>query len=203
MCADTERAKELVSQLASGSAAERRHAALRLAKFPHKRAVVALQDALKDPDEGVRARAAYSLGRLRRRESATGLCERLVDEGESEEVRTQSARALALIGGTAAVSALIGVLHDSSASVRGMASYALGEVRARQASASLASLLADPDWEVRWQAALALFKLDEPSVVAALQQFMLDRKTPADLRREIPKMIQALQREPPIGDPTT
>ncbi len=99
--------------------------------------VLALEDArtdgqgeldrlLRDPDRGIRRRAALAAGRIASREAIPALVE-MMNDGEPE-VRQMAAFSLGLIGDTAAVERLVGGLKDSEGIVRARSAEALGRI---------------------------------------------------------------------------
>ncbi|HEX5270803.1 MAG TPA: HEAT repeat domain-containing protein [Gemmataceae bacterium] len=128
-------------------------------------AVPVLTGALKDPDAGVRAAAAESLGRLSdyAREALPALVEAFKDKKADRFVRGYAAFAIGRIGGgdaRDAVPALAEALTDKETpeAVRRSAATALGALKADGAAgaAALGQALKDPSVEVRRAAATSL-----------------------------------------------
>jgi HEAT repeat protein/cyclophilin family peptidyl-prolyl cis-trans isomerase len=96
---------------------------------------------LRDPDRGVRRRAALAAGRL----ADPGLVPALVSllNDQEVEVRRVAAFALGLAGDRAAVDRLTAALADSDAEVRGRAAEALGRIGDARAAAAVARLVVD------------------------------------------------------------
>jgi len=85
-----------------------------------------LDSYLRDPDRGIRRRAALAAGRIGEPAALPGLID-LMNDGEPE-VRQMSAFAMGLIGDKLALERLILCLKDSNAVVRGRAAEALGRI---------------------------------------------------------------------------
>jgi len=144
---DSSHLPALAEALASGGPDSRWWAACALARLPDPRAVSALLAASADPDPNVRAAVLQGLGEQRAPQAITPLLFALGDpspylarlaadalihigqpavpaliralENDAESrVRLSAARALALIGDTAAIPALFRALEDESAMVQ-------------------------------------------------------------------------------------
>jgi cyclophilin family peptidyl-prolyl cis-trans isomerase len=99
----------------------------------------ALEALLRDPDRGVRRRAALAAGRIGERSALPALLELLGDR--EVELRRMAAFALGLLADRGATDRLLAALADPDAGVRGRAAEALGRVgdpRAAEAVARLA-----------------------------------------------------------------
>jgi len=96
---------------------------------------------LRDPDRGVRRRAALAAGRLAEPMLVPALVGLLNDQ--EVEVRRVAAFALGLARDRAAVDRLTAALADSDSGVRGRAAEALGRIGDVRASAAIARLVVD------------------------------------------------------------
>jgi HEAT repeat protein len=143
------------------------------------KAVLALVEALKDKDKGVRKAAAFALGLIGQeaKPAVSALIEALKDENDS--VRSYAAEALGRIGSEAktAVLALVEALKDENKNVRVRSVEALGIIGAdsKVAVAALTETLSDEDIWVRLRAAVALVKIGQdakpalPALIEALK----------------------------------
>jgi HEAT repeat protein/cyclophilin family peptidyl-prolyl cis-trans isomerase len=102
----------------------------------------ALERLLRDPDRGVRRRAALAAGRIADPVVVPALVGLMNDP--EVEVRRMAAFALGLAGDTSAVDRLLAALADSDAGVRGRAAEALGRVGDARAAGAVARFLVDP-----------------------------------------------------------
>jgi HEAT repeat protein/cyclophilin family peptidyl-prolyl cis-trans isomerase len=100
-----------------------------------------LERLLRDPDRGVRRRAALAAGRVADPALVPALVDLLNDQ--EVEVRRMAAFALGLAGDRAAVDRLLLALADSDAGVRGRAAEALGRIGDPRAASSIARLVVD------------------------------------------------------------
>jgi HEAT repeat protein len=96
---------------------------------------------LRDPDRGVRRRAALAAGRVADPALVPALLDLLGDQ--EVEVRRMAAFALGLAGDRAAVDRLLAALADSDAGVRGRAAEALGRIGDPRGAAAIARLVVD------------------------------------------------------------
>jgi cyclophilin family peptidyl-prolyl cis-trans isomerase/HEAT repeat protein len=96
---------------------------------------------LRDPDRGVRRRAALAAGRLGDAAVVPTLIE-LMNDGEAE-VRQMSAFALGLIGDKQGAERLLASLQDSNATVRGRAAEALGRLGDPRAGPAIARMVVE------------------------------------------------------------
>ncbi|HMN39596.1 MAG TPA: HEAT repeat domain-containing protein [Phycisphaerales bacterium] len=126
-----ERAITLLSNTAqAGSPEERANALEGLVQVPTRLAGVA-EIALKDPNPGVRAVAAMSIGKAK----LTALAPRLrpLAQDENPFVRAGALFALKQCGAPVDITPLAGMLFDTSAGVRAHAAYILGELGEKSA----------------------------------------------------------------------
>jgi cyclophilin family peptidyl-prolyl cis-trans isomerase/HEAT repeat protein len=100
-----------------------------------------LERLLRDPDRGVRRRAALAAGRVADPALVPGLVGLLNDP--EVEVRRVAAFALGLAGDRAAADRLLLALADSDSGVRGRAAEALGKIGQARAAAAIARLVVD------------------------------------------------------------
>jgi HEAT repeat protein len=100
-----------------------------------------LAQLLRDPDRGLRRRAALAAGRVADPALVPGLVA-LMDDAEVE-VRRMAAFALGLAGDRAAVDRLLAALADPDAVVRGRAAEALGRIGEVRATPPIARLVVD------------------------------------------------------------
>jgi HEAT repeat protein len=129
-------------------------------------AVLPLLAALGDHHPGVRAGAAYALGKIGDRRAVEPLLGLLKDD--NEHVRGVAVPALRRLNDPRAAGPLIAALNDPHASVRLQASSALAELKDAQAVPALIGALNDTDPAVRRQTANTLGQLDDPQAVPAL-----------------------------------
>jgi cyclophilin family peptidyl-prolyl cis-trans isomerase/HEAT repeat protein len=100
-----------------------------------------LERLLRDPDRGVRRRAALAAGRVADPALVPALVDLLNDQ--EVEVRRVAAFALGLAGERAAVDRLLKALADSDAQVRGRAAEALGRIGDPRSAAAIVRLVVD------------------------------------------------------------
>ncbi len=100
-----------------------------------------LEALLRDPDRGVRRRAALAAGRIGERSLVPALLEQLGDP--EVEVRRMAAFALGLVADRAATDRLLAALADPDAGVRGRAVEALGRIGDARTAAAVARLAVD------------------------------------------------------------
>jgi cyclophilin family peptidyl-prolyl cis-trans isomerase/HEAT repeat protein len=100
-----------------------------------------LEALLRDPDRGVRRRAALAAGRLADPALTPALVSLLNDP--EAELRRTAAFALGLLGDRAASDRLLASLGDSDALVRGRAAEALGRIGETRAGPAIAKLIVD------------------------------------------------------------
>jgi cyclophilin family peptidyl-prolyl cis-trans isomerase len=100
-----------------------------------------IEGLLRDPDRGVRRRAALAAGRLAVPALVPALQGLLNDQ--EVEVRRMAAFALGLAGDRAAVDRLTAALADTDAEVRGRAAEALGRIGDARAAGAIARLVVD------------------------------------------------------------
>jgi len=100
-----------------------------------------LERLLRDPDRGVRRRAALAAGRVADPALVPALVDLLNDQ--EVEVRRVAAFALGLAGERTAVDRLLKALADSDAEVRGRAAEALGRIGDPRSAAAIARLVVD------------------------------------------------------------
>jgi cyclophilin family peptidyl-prolyl cis-trans isomerase/HEAT repeat protein len=148
---------------------------------------------LRDPDRGIRRRAALAAGRIAAPELVPALVDLMNDQ--EVEVRRMAAFALGLAGSRAAVERLVKALADSDAEVRGRAAEALGRIGDARAALPIAQLVVsalpetigrmtvrgdDPaDPAAQWgEQRLALFALARLKDAAAARLALLDGSQP-------------------------
>jgi cyclophilin family peptidyl-prolyl cis-trans isomerase len=153
----------------------------------------ALARLLRDPDRGVRRRAALAAGRIGAEELVPPLVELMNDQ--QVEVRRMAAFALGLAGSRSAVDRLLASLQDADAQVRARAAEALGKIGDPRAAQPIASLVVaslpktigrmtvrgdDPaDVGAQWgEQRLALFALARLKDVSAARRALLDGGRP-------------------------
>jgi len=100
-----------------------------------------LARSLRDPDRGVRRRAALAAGRVAAPELVPPLVELMNDQ--EVEVRRMAAFALGLAGSPLAVERLLASLKDTDGAVRGRAAEALGRIGDARAALPIARLVVD------------------------------------------------------------
>jgi len=192
--AETE-TQDLARALRSRNADTRYEAAVALGKRGEAEAVAPLQEALSDPEPGVRWVAMEALGAIGHPALHTlisllssqdvdtrwGAAIALGDIGDTEAVgplaaalededryvRTRAALALAAIGDPA-MDALRTVVDAGSVEARWAAALALGKIGSEAGVSMLAPLLSDPDTGVRWKAVEALGAIGGEGVVPHL-----------------------------------
>jgi cyclophilin family peptidyl-prolyl cis-trans isomerase/HEAT repeat protein len=101
----------------------------------------ALEAFLRDPDRGVRRRAALAAGRVGDPSLVPALVD-LMNDGEVE-IRRVAAFALGLAGDRRAVERLLAALGDSDTVVRGRAAEALGRIGDARAATAIAALVVE------------------------------------------------------------
>jgi cyclophilin family peptidyl-prolyl cis-trans isomerase/HEAT repeat protein len=156
MRAPTSRARALAAMLAAGLAvapiafAAKKPAAPPSARIEKLARLLELEDQratggdevarrLRDPDRGVRRRAALAAGRIAAPELVPPLVELMNDQ--EVEVRRMAAFALGLAGSRLAVDRLLASLQDADGQVRGRAAEALGRIGDARAALPIARLL--------------------------------------------------------------
>jgi cyclophilin family peptidyl-prolyl cis-trans isomerase/HEAT repeat protein len=100
-----------------------------------------LERLLRDPDRGVRRRAALAAGRLADPALVPSLQDLLNDQ--EVEVRRMAAFALGLVGDRGGVDRLTAALADADAEVRGRSAEALGRIGDARAAPAIARLAVD------------------------------------------------------------
>ena len=148
-----------------------------------------LERLLKDPDRGVRRRAALAAGRIALPELLAPLVELMNDQ--EVEVRRMAAFALGLAANPTAVDRLLASLQDVDEQVRGRAAEALGKIGDPRAAGAIARLVVDAlpktidrmtvrgddpgDVAAQWgEQRLALFALARLKDVGAARLALLD-----------------------------
>jgi HEAT repeat protein len=139
----------------------RRYAVFMLGSEQDPENIGTLIAALGDPDKGVRAQAAVSLGETGIPAEETLI--RLMDNHDWK-IRYRAAEALGMIPGERAVPALVDALEDEKDHVRYMAAKSLGIRRDGRALAPLTACLKDENEYVRNAAAKALGMITAPPV---------------------------------------
>lgn len=136
-------------------------------------AVEFLIPALEDEFGGIRAGAAYALGRIGDTRAVEPLIQLLNDENDG--VRSIAATALGRLEDARAVPPLIQALKDKERGVRLSAAGALGTIRDVKAIPSLNRALEDEDEDVRRIAAQALQNIEEdirPGILQTIITFI-------------------------------
>jgi len=100
-----------------------------------------LERYLRDPDRGLRRRAALAAARIGDASAVPSLIE-LMNDGEPE-VRQMAAFALGLVGDRLAVERLLASLQDTDATVRGRAAEALGRLGDPRAGPAIARMIVE------------------------------------------------------------
>jgi HEAT repeat protein len=181
----------LVQELKSKEAARRQIVAERIGQIgpPAKAALPALLDALKDPDDFVRLRAADAVMRIEPHRDALETMRGALKHRD-QLVRAMAAESLGLLAGQSgpAVNELCNVLlTDPEPWVRGYAANALGRIRLepRHALPALAKVLGDADASVRFWAAGSLFRFgrDTRIVLPALSEAL--KSTDESVRQSV------------------
>lgn len=121
-----------------------------------ERVTEVLVSALSDPDKGVRARAARSLGDEVYPSAVAAIAAAVRDHDTN--VSWRAVGALQRIG-TPAVAALVGLLDCQDSQVRYRAVKTLGHIGDPRSARSLERMLDDPSEKVRWRAGFALRQL--------------------------------------------
>lgn len=136
----------------------------------------ALIKELKDADTQTRIEAIRELGELGDRRALPALIE-LLQEGESDEVRSNAAWALGQLGDGQAIDELLQALQNPSSQLRTSAILALAKLHALQALDEIIQLLiTDESTSVRSTAALALGELRDEQAVDGLMEALQDRR---------------------------
>ncbi len=132
----------------------------------------ALQAALTDRDERVRAQAASSLSKVGDGGAIVGLLTQLRDDTD-KEVRQAAAEALGKIaprGDAAVINGLVAALRDSNEYVRHAAAQSLMHVGDARAENALINALSDENEFVRTAAAAALGRVGGPASIKHLRR---------------------------------
>ncbi|MFI5347091.1 MAG: peptidylprolyl isomerase [Elusimicrobiota bacterium] len=161
-------------------------------------------EALRDPESGTRAEAAFALGQLglveipegsteppvaaMTRSAAADALASAVSDPDSA-VRRAAVEALGKVGGADAESFLLAAATDADAGVRGAAALALFRMRflkrvpqySTAAVNRLTMLGADPQADVRWRAAYAFTRFPDARAAAALTALQGDADARARL----------------------
>lgn len=161
----------LIESLADSDGSTRWMAVDVLSQIAHITAIPHLVQALKDPVDYVRLRAAVALHKMRNT-AIPYLIQGLRDSNDC--VRRQSAWMLGEIGSVAATPRLIEAVGDSDASVRREATTALGKLGDATALPLFIESLRDSDGAVRREAAKALGRLGDPTSVPYLIEALSD-----------------------------
>jgi HEAT repeat protein len=158
----------LVGRLTAGSATEREATLVSLGLLHAVGQLQPIARALRDETAGVRANAAWALGRLNSREAIAALVGVLGDRDET--VRGAAVVSLGHLHAQDSIETLVRILRtDPSAEVRRVAAWALGELHDRSAAVALSQALAsDKSDEVREMAAWALAESNARDAVDAL-----------------------------------
>ena len=189
----------LLIALSDDAARVRMAAAEALGKSGERRAIPALEAALRDNDYLVRLSAISALGRLYplailkalggedaqgRREAAQALGQerdpRFVEPliallaDESPMVTIAAVSSLGQLGDKRATAALVDILHDGSPQERMAVARALGQLEDERAAPPLMKCLSDPHPKVRRRAALVLGKLGSNQAVEPLIELLTD-----------------------------
>lgn len=156
--------------LASDSARVRASAAALAARaLEPDAAIPVVLPLLSDPEAGVRATAASSLGDLQAGVAVEELS-RLVASDKSSVVRIKAAQALRKIGDPAGAPALASALDAVEVSLRREAAQGLETLAAPETVDALIEALDDEDVRVRAWAARALASIGDPRVRPALER---------------------------------
>ncbi len=151
--------------------------ALSLGETGESADVLALADALKDPEPWVRKNAAIALGRLGDPEGVDALVLALVDAMGT--VRERAAESLGQIGALVAADPLVNTFNDDNDDqVREAAARALGMLGESRAVDPLVGGLADANPQVREHAARALGQIGDPRAQHVLRTLMLEDSDP-------------------------
>ncbi len=165
---------DLEAVLADESPKLRSSAAALLGDLDDPRAVPLLAAAAKDANAGVRASAAISLGRLARREGESVLI--TLTHDDSPVVRLKAVRALAKVGGEAAVPALLEVLEtEVDADLRVAVVQVLSEIASPASFDAFVALLNDDAVLVRAWAARGLSVLGDFRALPALEALLASK----------------------------
>ncbi|MEA3429767.1 MAG: HEAT repeat domain-containing protein, partial [Nanoarchaeota archaeon] len=139
------------------------------------KAVIALIQALKEEDSGVRRNAAEALGEIKDPTAVPALIQALKDENSA--VRRNAAEALGEIKDSTAVPALIQALKDEDWIVEICVAKALEEIKDPTAVPVLIQLLKDDESHVRSYAAETLGEIKDSTAVPALIQALKDEES--------------------------
>jgi len=162
--------EDLIIALQSRNAETRYEAAVALGKQGDPEGIEPLEEALFDPEPGVRWVAMEALGAI-----GEPALETLISLLSSAEVDIRWGAAIALgdIGNPGAVGPLAAALEDEDRYVRTRAALALAAI-GEPAIAALETAADTGSPEARWAAALALGKMDGGAGVPALSRLLAD-----------------------------
>jgi HEAT repeat protein len=186
-------APTLLPRLRSRSPERRYDAAVALGRTGDPAAVPALEEALSDPDPGVRWMVLEALGAIG--SPALPVLTRLL-ESDDIDLRWGAAVALGDIGDPAAVGPLALTLEDKDRYVRTRAALALAAFGAA-ALPSLVAAAGHRDAGVRWAAALALGKTRSPDGIPTLSTLVADADP--DVRWKAAEALGAVGGETAVG----
>jgi HEAT repeat protein len=166
-----------------------------------KGAPPALQ-ALKDKDPGLRATAAWALGRMGGKQAVAALAAALQDE--VADVRLDAVIGLGRIG-QPALQELIGAMTNRDASVRQRAAAGLERLRNPASVPALIAGMKDTDREVRWWCMHALEEWGDEQTVEVLAAMLGDEDGEFQFRAEkglvrigspaVPALMSALKQD--------
>jgi HEAT repeat protein len=120
-------------------------------------------DGLSSTDQTIRANAALVLGKLREKSALTALYWAMSDKDSDQNVRTQVAYSIALIGDEKIYQTLWTLLINSFANYRIMGIEAMGALNDAQARSAVLTMLRDDILDVRLAAADQLGAMGDPS----------------------------------------
>ena len=199
--------KDQFLMLQSTSVAKRRMAAMQLGRMRNPASVQELMKVLeKDPDFGVRAQAAESLGNLRDRKATPALIKALGDKNRNVRasvivafgylrdrsaveplinyykteddlgLRISALNVLGVLGDARALPLMIQTLKDKNARIRTIAAQALGRLRKPEATKPLLEAAKDPDRNVRLYSVRSLGLLGDKSATKGLEKLLEKEK---------------------------
>lgn len=165
---------DLVAALADRHLGVRHRAAAALGAIADRRALAALQAALRDPNNNdeIRTVVAAALGRIPDPDSIALLSPPLKDPNANSALRLAAIEAIALIDAPARVEALTPAINDNDTEIRQAAILALGRTKAAAAVEPLIAVLSDKDARVVESAVWSLAEIADKRSFDAIAKLL-------------------------------